>query len=176
MLGLCLLLSSCVGLSPNQPDIPVFKPPTAVASMLPLRATTIPAARNTPTPSQSTASPTPACTSNLTFLEDLTIPDGTAVQPEETLNKIWLVENSGSCNWDSGYRLKLVAGPAMDVPAEQALYPARSGTQASIHIVFTAPLEEGAYRSAWQAYDPQGKAFGESIFIDIIVVPRPNAP
>jgi hypothetical protein len=176
VLGLCLILNSCAGLSPSQTDVMVFKPPTASASRIPPPAATLPPASVTPTATQPAVPPTPDCTSNLTFLEDISIPDGTAVQPEEILEKTWLVENSGTCNWESGYRLKLVAGPAMNVSVEQALYPARSGTQASIRLVFTAPLESGAYRSAWQAYDPQGKAFGESIFIDIVVSPAANAP
>jgi hypothetical protein len=79
------------------------------------------------------------------------------------------VENNGSCNWDAGYRLKLSGGPDLGAAAEQALFPARSGTQAVIRIVFTAPTEPGAYRSAWQAYSPDGQAFGDLIFIEIQV-------
>ncbi len=48
---------------------------------------------------------TPACINNLTYLEDLTLPDGTVVKPGESLDKRWLVENSGTCNWDENYRL-----------------------------------------------------------------------
>ncbi|RPI34879.1 MAG: hypothetical protein EHM70_01465, partial [Chloroflexota bacterium] len=113
--------------------------------------------------------PTPPCTDLLTFLEDLTIPDGTAVGPGEALDKRWQVENSGTCNWDESYRVKLVAGPEMGAPSEQTLYPARSGTSAVIRIQFTAPSDPGAYRSAWQAYNPSGEPFGDPFFIDIIV-------
>lgn len=131
---------------------------------------------STPTPSVSLKStepawftPTPLCTPNLTFLRDLSIPDGTHVSPGELLDKRWLVENSGSCNWDVNYRLRWVSGEQMGAPTEQALYPARSGTQATIRILFTAPVESGTYRSAWQAYDPQGQPFGDPFFIEVIV-------
>jgi hypothetical protein len=87
------------------------------------------------------------------------------------LDKRWLVENSGTCNWDAGYRLKLVAGQSLGVPSEQALYPARSSAQASIRLVFTAPAAPGTYRSAWQAFNPQGIAFGDPIFIEVVVEP-----
>jgi hypothetical protein len=115
------------------------------------------------------ATPTPACVPNLTFLEDLTVPDGSLVAPGSTLDKRWRVENSGTCNWDEKYRLKLVSGPEMGAKAEQALYPARSGTQAVLRIVFTAPEEPGPYRSAWQAYDPGGEPFGDPVFIEVTV-------
>lgn len=115
------------------------------------------------------ATATPACTPNLTFLEDLTVPDGSLVAPRSTLDKRWRVENSGTCNWDESYRLKLVAGADMGAEAEQALYPARSGTRAVLRIMFTAPEEPGPYRSAWQAYDPGGEPFGDPVFIEVTV-------
>lgn len=112
---------------------------------------------------------TPVCIDNLTFIADATIPDGTEVQPNSTLDKRWEVKNSGNCNWDERYRLRLIAGPGMEADQEQALFPARSGTQVLIQIVFQAPGEPGTYRSAWQAYNPDGQPFGDPIFIDIVV-------
>jgi hypothetical protein len=102
-------------------------------------------------------------------VEDLTIPDGTQVAPGQIIDKRWRVENVGDCNWNEFYRLRLVAGPDLGSPSEQALYPARSGTQAMIRAFFVAPAEPGVYRSAWQAYDPQGRPFGDTVFIQIIV-------
>ncbi len=128
----------------------------------------------TPTPPTNPAElvlplSTPVCLDNLTFLSDVTIPDGTEVEPNSTLDKRWEVQNSGNCNWDERYRLRLIAGPAMQASEEQALFPARSGAKAVIQVVFQAPAEPGAYRSAWQAYNPSGQPFGDVIFIDIVV-------
>ncbi|HTX93069.1 MAG TPA: NBR1-Ig-like domain-containing protein [Anaerolineales bacterium] len=126
----------------------------------------------TPTTGQLPASiPTPVCVTGLSFLYDITIPDGTAVAPGSRLDKQWLVQNSGSCNWDDSYRLRLVSGNAMGAPTEQALFPARAGTQATIRIVFTAPQDAGEYTSEWQAYAPDGTPFGTSFFIKITVSP-----
>lgn len=91
------------------------------------------------------------------------------VSADSTLDKRWEVENSGSCNWDKNYRLRLIAGPDLNAQKEQALFPARNGTQAVIRVVFKAPKEPGAYRSAWQAFNPGGEPFGDPIFIDIVV-------
>ncbi len=142
----------------------VFIPPTAAASPAP-RGSGLPSGGQ-PSP-QATA--TPQCTPQLRYLEDLSIPDGSLVQPGETLDKRWAVENAGTCNWDSAYTLRLIAGPALGAPEEQPLYPARAGAQAVIRILFTAPQEAGTYRSAWQAYDPAGNPFGDPIFIEIQV-------
>jgi len=67
--------------------------------------------------------------------------------------------------------LRLIAGEALGAPTEQALYPARAGAQATLRILFRAPSEPGTYHSAWQAYNPQGEAFGDPIYIEIVVSP-----
>jgi len=119
-----------------------------------------------PTP---TVIPTPTpCTNGLTFVKDLTVIDNTPFGPGQSIDKQWLVTNSGTCDWDSRYRLKLMDGPAMGA-AEQALYPARAGAQATIRILFTAPSDTGTYKSTWQAFAPSGDAFGDPIYIQIIV-------
>jgi len=101
----------------------------------------------------------------------VTIPDGTVVSPGASVDKRWLVQNNGSCNWDSRYRLKFVGGAEMSAAAEQTLYPARAGAQATIRIRFTAPTEPGTYTTAWQAFNPDGEPFGDAVFMEIIVQP-----
>ncbi len=122
------------------------------------------------------AAPAPTCSDNLIFLDDLSIKDGSVFPPGSRLDKRWKVENAGTCNWDQRYRMKLIAGSELGVAAEQALFPARGGSQAIIRIVFTAPTEPGNYRSAWQAYNPQGDPFGDPFFIDIVVATSTAAP
>jgi hypothetical protein len=112
-----------------------------------------------------------SCINNLTFIEDVTIPDNSFVSYGSSIDKQWLVENSGTCNWNSGYRLRHTGGAVLGAPEEIALYPARSGTQATIQIIFTAPFTEGVYESAWQAFDPNGLPFGEPIYIRILATP-----
>jgi len=118
---------------------------------------------------ESLPTPTPACTNGLEFVEDVTIEDGSVVSPGQRLDKRWKVLNAGSCNWGLEYEVQLIAGPAMGVPIAQALFPAISGTETEIRMVFAAPDEPGSYRSAWQANDPQGNPFGDPFFIDIVV-------
>jgi hypothetical protein len=165
MIFLAFLLASCG--SGNDGDAGVYLPPTPPGSqpgstvILPTQVISI-----GPQPT-----PEVVCANNLFYLDDLTIPDGSVFPPGAAIDKQWLVENNGDCSWDSRYRLELVSGVAMGVPEEQALYPARAGSQAVIRINFIAPNEPGNYRSEWQAYDPQGVPFGDPIFIEIVVSP-----
>jgi hypothetical protein len=158
------LWAGCSAVFQNQPA--PFQAPTPGVEISPafLAQTVTPTIVNTPRPIV-----TLACADNLKYLNDITIMDGTVVQPGQELDKRWLVENNGSCNWDSRYRLKLVDGLSMGVPEEQALYPARSGMQTEIRMIFTVPDEVGLIHSAWQAYNPEGQAFGDPFYIEIFV-------
>lgn len=172
-LGLLAIVSALFltpACTPTPPATP-FIPPKAATATLP------PVLGNTPilpsVTSQPIASPdptaTPPCMDGLAFIEDVTIPDGTVVSPGASIDKQWLVQNNGTCNWDSRYRLRFAGGLEMGAATEQALYPARAGSQATIRITFIAPSEPGTYTTAWQAIDPNGEPFDESIFMEITV-------
>lgn len=164
--ALMLILQGCAITPPQRApsadsQSPLFLPPTAA----PLQVQT------SSLPEQSQPTPTLPCVDSLTFISDLTIPDGSTIQAGASIDKRWEVENSGTCNWESGYTLRLIAGDELGAGTQQALIPARSGTRTVVRILFQAPAEPGSYRSAWQAHNPQGQPFGDPIFIDIIVEP-----
>lgn len=154
--------SACVRiqkLNPGSSQTEFFRPPTLVPTSLP------------PTPTLEVAQTQQglSCVDNLSFVSDVTIPDGTEVAAGSTMDKRWEVKNSGTCNWGEGYTLRLIAGSEMGIGKDQALPPARSGSQIIVRIVFTAPAETGPQRSAWQAFNPQGQPFGDPFFIEIDV-------
>lgn len=154
------LLFACQ--STQQAEPTPFRPPAAVDTPVP---TQLPAGN----PASTSPPPIVNCTDVLVFLEDVTIPDGTLAVPGEPLDKRWKVRNDGTCNWEEGYALRLISGPAMGASELQALYPARSGTEALIRMEFTAPSESGLYRTAWQAYNPDGERFGDPFYMEIMV-------
>ena len=114
-------------------------------------------------------SPTPPCNDDLDYLQDLTIPDGTTMAPGQLIDKRWQVSNSGTCNWDERYQLRLVSGDAMGADSSLLLYPARAGTQATLRILFTAPATAGTYECQWQAVNPDGVPFGDAFYMQIVV-------
>jgi len=156
--------------APPPPATPFVPPKAATPTQPVLQGNTPVIATNTATPEPVLSpTPTPPCTDGLAYLEDLTIPDKTVVSPGASVDKHWLVQNNGSCNWDARYRLKFVGGLEMGAAIEQALYPARAGAQATLRISFTAPDQPGTYTTAWQATDPDGEPFGDAVFMEIIV-------
>jgi len=165
-----LCLSAC---SPSSTPTP-FRPPTIEAPLIEptliihptkqvvvIQPTPLPAIVPTVNPGE--------CADNLHFIDDVTIPDNSFITYGASIDKQWLVENNGTCNWNASYRLKHLGGAELGAPEEIMLYPARAGTQATIQIVFTAPFTDGVYESAWQAYAPNGNAFGDPIYIRITV-------
>lgn len=168
-----ILVSVALSACGNQDGRPistndVFRPPTLIPTESPTAQIISGGVQDVPS-DELHPTPTPSCTNGLWFLGDLTIPDGTVVSPGDMLDKRWEVSNHGTCNWDERYRVKLIAGPGMGVPVQQALVPALSGTEVVIRMIFIAPDEPGNYRSAWQAYDPSDVPFGDPFFIDIVV-------
>jgi hypothetical protein len=138
-----------------------------------------PAAPVTPAvqPNQtSVPAPTPVCTNEAAFVEDLTIPDGTVVSPGERLDKRWSVRNTGTCNWNAAYRLVPLGEREFSVPDEVALFPARAGELATLQVMLGAPGTPGEYASRWQALAPDGSLFGDPIFVFVIVEPATPTP
>jgi hypothetical protein len=177
LLHRCLLLlpiiffaSACAPRSTPTPFRPPMQPPPA--QPLP---TTTPIPALFPPTFTPTVTPTPTlepCTNDLAFIDDLTVEDGTPFSAGAAIDKQWLVENSGTCHWDATYKLKWVGGSPLGAAETQPLFPARAGTQATLRILFTAPAEPGEYASTWQAVDPDGNAFGDLIFMEIVVTSR----
>ncbi len=164
LFAVTILLSACGGQDARStPDY--FIPPT----IAPQAATLTPSVTETPTPDATVVAD---CENDLRFIDDITFPDDTVVAPGEVIEKIWLVQNSGSCNWEADYSLRNTDGPPMGASTIQALYPVRSGGEYEITITFVAPTDEGRHTSRWQAHDPEGNPFGQEIFIMILVDPN----
>ena len=165
-----LLTSACSAVDTATPFRPPTLPDPLIEPTLIIQPTQeIVVIEATPLPTIFPTINTEDCVNDLTFVEDLTIPDNMFATFGMTLDKQWLVENRGTCNWNADYRLRNIGGAALGAPEEIALYPARAETQATIQILFTAPFTEGVYESAWQAVDPNGAAFGDPIYIRISV-------
>ena len=168
---LALFLASACSPAPTPPPFrpPTLPPPLIEPTLIINPTKEVVVVQSTPLPTIFPTLSVEQCSNDLTFIQDLTIPDNSFITVGATIDKQWLVENSGTCHWNSEYRLRHIGGAVLSAPEEIALYPARAGTQATIQILFTAPFTDGIYESAWQAYGPDGSAFGDPIYMSIVV-------
>jgi len=125
--------------------------PTATAT-----ATEIPTATFTPS-----AVPTPVPPDWVVFVQDMTIPDGTALVGGEPFTKIWRLRNAGSRTWTVDYDLIFLSGDRMSAPATVAMPRAvRPGETVDVAVRLTAPAAPGTYRGNWILRNASGGVFG----------------
>lgn len=145
-------------------------PPTAVATFTPSPSPTEVEIVFTPTPS-STLPPPESCES-ATFVSDVTIPDGTQLEPETEFTKTWQIMNTGSCTWTSDYQVAFNSGDAMDGSTPQSLVvdSVAPGKIVEISIEMIAPDEPGVYTGYWRMQNVDEVDFGDAFYIEIEVV------
>ncbi len=96
------------------------------------------------------------------FVEDVTIPDGTEMQPGQSFDKVWRLRNAGTCTWNSGYSLVFESGDAMGGPAALVLTTGTvgPGQELDVTVELIAPQDPGTYRGDWQLRNAAGQTFG----------------
>ncbi len=138
---------------------------TSTALAMPT-ATFTPSPTNTmlppPTPaSVSTVPAAPVSTcDNSAYIKDVTIPDGTSMNPGQKFTKTWLVSNTGTCTWTATYKIGFGFGEAMGgamTPIGKSVEP---GGQAEVSVELTAPAKSGSLTSNWRLFNDKGEAFG----------------
>jgi Ig-like domain from next to BRCA1 gene len=131
-----------------------------------------PLATNTPfslTPIQ----PTQATCDNLLFLGDVTVPDGSEMNPGEVFDKTWSIQNLGPCTWNTNYHITYGYGDVMGnnynffniFTAE-----VKPGSTVEVTITLTAPKESGTYKGYWTMANDKNYNFG-TILTVVIKVP-----
>lgn len=115
----------------------------------------------------------PQCEHDLSFVSDVTIPDGTVLFPGEEVTKTWLVENTGDCPWERAFTYAFLNGDQIsDALAQTLTASVDPGEQFEISVEVVAPQEPGEYFARWQLEDDNGESFGQTPFVNI-VVPEP---
>lgn len=110
------------------------------------------------------------------FVKDVTIPDGTVLEPGETFTKVWRLKNRGTCTWTADYMLVFTSGAQMGGTTALRL-PGNvlPGQTVDISVTLTAPASDGPYTGFWMLRNPSGTLFGSgdkanaAFYVDIIV-------
>ena len=148
--------------------------------------TETPAPTLTPLPTQSGGSlfgsPTSSFNSNIqgcnnaVFVNDVTIPDGTVINPGSSFVKTWLMQNSGTCAWSTNYKFTFISGDAMNGTSIALTDSVPSGQQVKISATLTAPTALGNFKGVWRMQDDQGRYFGEMPWVSITVSGSTSTP
>jgi hypothetical protein len=160
------------------------------------------AAKPSPTPEPSatpTLEPTPTATLSPTpepptitpsgpdlraeFIVDVTIPDGTAMAPNQAFTKTWRLKNNGRLTWTPSYSLVFLNGEKMGAPDLLPLpYDVPPGASIDLSVNMIAPLEPGKHLGNWMLKDPNGVLFGIgeegkwAFYVDIVVLATTGTP
>ncbi len=139
---------------------------TPLPTTAPVSAPTV-AVAATQTPSLASA-PSQTCIDNSAFVADITVSDGTALAPGQTINKIWRVRNTGTCTWE-GYSFTFVSGDRMGgSPIKVPTTP--PGATVDLLVPMTADSTTGTHVGYWRLLNANGKYFGATMYVQINVV------
>jgi hypothetical protein len=145
---------------------PEVKQPTlAIPTLMPTLAlpTVAPVATMTAVP---TAAPDPCLFAAMT---SETIPDNTKFSAGETFTKSWTLKNTGTCDWNTDYRLSFKSGDQMGaVDFVKISEETDPGEKIKIEVDMTAPASDGTYKGVWQMETNKGVKFGQ-VWVQIIV-------
>lgn len=162
--------------TPLPTETPTSAPPTATETPVPT-ATTFYTPTTAPT---GTATPVPC--NWAAFVKDISVPDGTQLEPGQSFTKTWRLRNIGRCTWDEGYSLVFSSGDHMDGPdSVRVEKPVAVDSTVDISVRLDAPEDRDHYKGFWRLRSNSGALFGigptadGAIWVDINVV-RPKKP
>ncbi len=112
------------------------------------------------TASVQTASAQSACNA-AQFVADVTIPDGTYINPGATFVKTWRLKNVGTCTWSTSYALVFFSGAQMG-GTSIVMFPkyVSPGQAVDLSVSLVGPTEAGVYQGFWKLKSASGTMFG----------------
>ncbi len=135
-----------------QPTLP------SITATLPVSGTLTPVGGATPT---SGSPPASTGGDRAEFVADVTIPDGTVVDPGAKFTKTWRLKNVGTTTWLTAYSLVHVSNDKIEGPATVSLPKnVAPGETVDVSVELTAPSETGTHTSYWKLSNDRGQLFG----------------
>jgi hypothetical protein len=148
--------------------------PTQTAAAQTLEAQFTQQAMISPSPAASptvTPAPTSSLADQAVYVADVTIPDGTDLQPGEKFTKTWRIKNAGTTTWTTSYSLVFISGDKMgDVTSVALKGNIAPNETVDISADLVAPSTTGKYRGYWKMLNAAGQYFNDSIYVEIDVV------
>ena len=157
-----------------QGALPTATPtPSPTASFTPQPAATLlptfTPSQTSPTPTSTLVANTVAGCDNAVYVSDVTIPDGTIFAPSAAFTKTWRMRNAGTCTWNTSYALTFISGETMGGSTTALTASANPGSDLDVSVKLVAPATAGRYTGYWRLRNASGVAFGESVYVIIVV-------
>jgi polar amino acid transport system substrate-binding protein len=146
----------------------------------------------TPTPPPDPAQPTPTpmptttpapCLDGMAFVADLNLDDNNmqsppTVPPGQPFKKGWRIRNTGTCTWNSNYKLTYDGGNTaassmggQPTPINGTVAP---GAEYDMWVDLVAPVAPGVYQGFWVLRNGQDQKFGSRLWVGIKVPAAPT--
>jgi hypothetical protein len=106
---------------------------------------------------------------NSSYVSDVTIPDNTVIAPGASFVKTWALQNTGTCAWDTSYKMIFVSGNLMGGASTNIPQSVAPSQQVQVSVSLTAPVTAGTYTGYWRLADGQGQGFGGAVTVVIVV-------
>ncbi len=154
-------------------DIPTAIPSTETAPVPPTAEMPPPPTEIPATPSEIPPTQDPNCTNEALFIADISIPDDTVLSAGEAFVKTWRIQNSGSCIWNTSYKLVFSSGDQMNSVLSIPLSETPPDETLDISVDLVAPISNGSYTGIYQFQNAQGEVFNvgalDNIWLRIVV-------
>lgn len=114
--------------------------------------------------------PAAAVCMNSAFIADVTYPDGTVVEDNANLAKVWSIQNTGTCTWDDGFSLQPVMGDAKGTwLIDQKSKFVEPNEIVEIRIDIKTPSTGGEWGGCWRMQGDNGQFFGTLLCLLVMV-------
>jgi hypothetical protein len=122
-----------------------------------------------PQPSKTSVPPTSSNCANAIYVSDVTIPDGTQLPVGQEFTKTWRVQNTGTCQWTTSFKLTFSYGEQMGGQAVALASPVATGQQVDISVKLKVPNKTGKLTGVWVLVDDKNQHFGALLTVVINV-------
>ncbi len=144
----------------RRPTATVTETPAPTLTPTPVTPTLTPSITSTITPFP-TATTQPVACNAAEYAGSLNWPDGSLVPPGFQFTKKWMLKNTGSCTWTTGYTVVFVSGTQMGgITAVNLPVSVAPSQIVTVSVPLTAPLYGGIYTSYWMIRSDTNETFG----------------
>ena len=149
---------------------------------LPTVTPTLPSTQPTATPGITLTPST--CVDGMEYVADLNLDDNNmktppVMKPGQPFRKGWRIKNTGTCTWDSRYKLTYDGGnsPASSMGGQPTTIQGQvlPGSVYDVFVDLVAPFKPGVYQGFWVMRNQMDQKFGNRVWVGIEVPAPPTA-